>query len=704
MNRLILYFILSLIVACGKAQETKTTNEHMKTGKHKYTNNLINESSPYLLQHAHNPVNWYPWGEETLKKAKDEDKLLLISIGYAACHWCHVMEHESFENEKIAELMNENFVCIKVDREERPDIDQIYMSAVQLMTSSGGWPLNCIALPDGRPIYGGTYFRREQWKQVLKSLSNIYANERQKALKVAEELTQGIAQTDIVNLKEKPSEFLKSDLTDIVEPWKKFFDSKEGGNNRAPKFPLPNSYGFLLQYYYYTEDKEALDHVILTLNKMATGGIYDQIGGGFARYSVDAYWKVPHFEKMLYDNGQLVSLYAKTYQLTKNQEYKHIVYQTLEFIERELSSPTGGFYSSLDADSEGEEGKFYIWKKKEIDHVLGKDADLFCDYYNVIALGNWEHKQNILFKSENLEKISRKYKLTGNELVEKIKKLNKELLQERSKRIRPGLDDKILTSWNALMLNGYVDAYRIFNKPAFLEKAKQNADFLLKHMIKNNSRLDRNFKNGKSSINAFLDDYSFSISAFINLYQATFDEKYLETAQKLQDYALEHFFDNESGMFYYTSDIDKALISRKMEINDNVIPSSNSEMAMNLFYLGQIYYNENYIEKSRQMLYNVKNQIPRSGAYYSNWASLLTHFIYPPNEVAIMGDNAFKIRKELDENFLPSVIIAGSTKNSDIPLLKGRYQKNNTKIYVCKDKVCKMPIERVDDALKQIND
>lgn len=703
MNRLIFYFILLLIVACGKAQETKTIKEQMKTGEHKYTNKLINESSPYLLQHAHNPVNWYPWGEEALKKAKEEDKLILISIGYAACHWCHVMEHESFENEKVAELMNEYFVCIKVDREERPDIDQIYMSAVQLMTGSGGWPLNCFALPDGRPIYGGTYFRRERWKQILKSLSYTYINERQKVLKVAEELTKGIAQTDIVNLKEKPSDFLKSDLTNIFEPWKKKFDSKEGGNNRTPKFPLPNSYEFLLQYYYYTKDKDALEHVLLTLNKMAAGGIYDQIGGGFARYSMDAYWKVPHFEKMLYDNGQLVSLYSKAYQLTKNKEYKRIVYQTLEFIERELTSPEDGFYSSLDADSEGEEGKFYVWKKKEIEQVLGKDAALFCDFYNVNALGNWEHKQNILLRSENTEKLTKKHKLSENELVKKIDKLNKKLLQERSIRVRPGLDDKILTSWNALMLDGYVDAYRIFNEPAFLEKAKQNADFLLKYMIKNDYRLDRNFKNGKSSINAFLDDYSFSISAFINLYQATFDEKYLETAKKLLEYTVEHFFDKESGMFYYTSDIDNALIFRKMEINDNVIPSSNSEMARNLFYLGQIYYNEDYVEKSRQMLYNVKKQIPRSGTYYSNWAALLIHFIYPPNEVAIMGKNALKIRTELDENFLPSLIIAGSMKDSNIPLLKDRYQKNTMKIYVCKDKVCKLPVENVKDALKQIN-
>ena len=704
MNRLILYFILLSIVACGKAQETKTIKEKMKIVEHKYTNQLINQSSPYLLQHAHNPVNWYPWGEEALNKAKEEDKLLLISIGYAACHWCHVMEHESFEDEKVAELMNENFICIKVDREERPDIDQIYMSAVQLMTGSGGWPLNCIALPDGRPIYGGTYFRREQWKNVLKSLAHTYENERQKALKAADDITKGIAETDIVNLKEKPSEFLKSELKDIVEPWKKYFDTKEGGNNRAPKFPLPNSYEFLLQYYYYTKDKEALEHVVLTLNKMAAGGIYDQIAGGFARYSVDAYWKVPHFEKMLYDNGQLISLYAKAYQLTKNKDYKRIVYQTLEFIEREMSSPEGGFYSSLDADSEGEEGKFYVWEKKEIDQALGKDAALFCDYYNVNALGNWEHKQNILLKSENIEKLVKKHKLSENALIKKVDELNKKLLKERSKRVRPGLDDKILTSWNALMLDGYVDAYRVFNELSFLEKAKRNADFLLKYMIKDDFRLDRNFKDEKSSINAFLDDYSFSISAFINLYQATFDKKYLEIAKTLMEYAINHFFDKESGMFYYTSDVDKALISRKMEINDNVIPSSNSEMARNLFYLGKIYYNEDYIEKSRQMLFNVKKQIPRSGAYYSNWAALLTHFIYSPNEVAIMGNNSLEIRKELDKFFLPSIIVAGSTKDSDIPLLKARYQKNSTKIYVCKDKVCKMPVERVDEALKLIND
>lgn len=702
MNKLILPIILLFFVACGNAQETNKKNENMNTSKHKYTNHLINQSSPYLLQHAHNPVNWYPWGEEALQKAKDEDKLLLISIGYAACHWCHVMEHESFENEEVAAIMNEHFVCIKVDREERPDIDQIYMAAVQLITGSGGWPLNCFALPDGRPIYGGTYFRRAQWENVLQSLAHTYKNERPKALKAAEDITKGISQSDIVTIKENASDFSKADLKDIVEPWKKYFDTKDGGNNRAPKFPMPNSYRFLLQYYYYTNDEDVLKHLVRTLDKMAAGGIYDQIGGGFARYSVDMYWKVPHFEKMLYDNGQLVSLYSKAYQLTKNKEYKRVVYQTLEFIGRELTSPEEGFYSSLDADSEGEEGKFYVWQKKEIDEVLGNDNDLFNDYYNVSAAGNWEHKKNILLRSENTDNLLKKYKLSEKELLKKIGGLNKKLLAQRAKRIRPALDDKILTAWNALMMNGYVDAYRVFNEESFLAKAEKNAAFLLKYMIKIDFRLDRNFKNGKSTINAFLDDYSFTISAFINLYRATFNEKYLATAKKLTEYTITHFYDDKSGMFYYTSNTDKALISRKMEVNDNVIPSSNSEMAKNLFYLGHIYFNDDYIAKSQQMLFNVKNQIARSGAYYSNWATLLAHFIYAPNEVAIVGENAIETRKELDSHYLPAIVLAGSLNKSNVPLLEGRYQKNTTKIYVCKDKVCKLPVETIGEALKQI--
>jgi len=542
--------------ACGNAQhgQIKSSREtDMEKTKHKYTNHLINESSPYLLQHAHNPVDWYPWGEEALKKAKDENKILLISIGYAACHWCHVMEHESFENEEVAKLMNEYFVPIKVDREERPDIDQIYMSAVQLMTGSGGWPLNCFALPDGRPFYGGTYFPKQNWLTILQKVYDEYKTNPAKVEEFANKLTTGVKQSELISYNSQAPAFSISLLDETVEKWANNFDNKEGGPNRAPKFPIPNNYHFLLRYYYHKQDQEILDHVLLTLNKMAFGGIYDQLGGGFARYSTDKVWKAPHFEKMLYDNGQLVSLYSEAYQLTKDPLYKQIVYETIEFIQRELTSPEFGFYSSLDADSEGEEGKFYVWTRNELEEILGDDESLFSEYYNVTYNGNWEHYNNILLRKKTDKQFADKHKISVKELRQKLTSAKEAVFKVRSKRIRPGLDDKILTEWNALMLKGYVDAYRAFNDDKFLKIALKNAKFIVENMM-DGSRLDRNFKNGKSTINGYLSDYSFTIEAFIALYEATFDEAWLMKAKELMDYAIKHFYDAGSNMFYFTSD------------------------------------------------------------------------------------------------------------------------------------------------------
>ena len=378
----------------------------MKSSVQKYTNHLINESSPYLLQHAHNPVNWFPWGEEALAKAKQEDKMILVSIGYAACHWCHVMERESFENEIVARIMNEHFVCIKVDREERPDIDQVYMEAVQLLTGHGGWPLNCFALPDGRPVYGGTYFPRENWISMLSSLEKLYSTQRTGLEQQAEDIRKGMVSNELFLEEIQAEAYNPDELKMLYKNWQKDFDREEGGENHAPKFPMPDNYEFLLMYAHFSTNREALEHVILTLEKMAGGGIYDHIGGGFSRYSTDMYWKVPHFEKMLYDNAQLVSLYSEAYQKTRIPRFQQVVEETLDFIQRELTSPEGGFYASLDADSEGEEGKYYVWTKKEIDTILGEDSDLFCRYYNVTAQGNWEHGKNILHNVSTAKELA----------------------------------------------------------------------------------------------------------------------------------------------------------------------------------------------------------------------------------------------------------------------------------------------------------
>jgi uncharacterized protein len=380
----------------------------MKSSGPKYTNHLISESSPYLLQHAHNPVNWYPWSKEALTRAREENKLILVSIGYAACHWCHVMERESFENEIVAQIMNKHFVCIKVDREERPDIDQVYMEAVQLLTGHGGWPLNCFALPDGRPIYGGTYFSRENWVNVLSSLEKLYRTQPDGLEQQAEDIKNGMVSNELFPEVKQAETYKPAELQLLYNSWKNDFDTVNGGENKAPKFPMPDNCEFLLMYAHYSGNNEALDHVVLTLDRMASGGIYDHIGGGFSRYSTDMYWKVPHFEKMLYDNAQLVSLYSAAYQKTRIPRFQQVVEETLDFIRRELTSPEGGFYSSLDADSEGEEGRYYVWTKKEIDSILNDDSELFCNYFNVIQQGNWEHGKNILYNTSKVEEFASK--------------------------------------------------------------------------------------------------------------------------------------------------------------------------------------------------------------------------------------------------------------------------------------------------------
>ncbi|MCK5776593.1 MAG: thioredoxin domain-containing protein, partial [Bacteroidales bacterium] len=546
---------------------------------HKYTNHLINETSPYLLQHAHNPVDWYPWGEESLKKAKDEHKLILISIGYSACHWCHVMEHESFEDEEIAKVMNAHFVCIKVDKEERPDVDQVYMNAVHLMQGQGGWPLNCFALPDGSPVYGGTYFPPQKWLQTLKSLHLSYKENHHKFENYAQTLLNGIKQSDIIKVKSEAVLFEEEKIHEVFENLSHSFDMKEGGFGKAPKFPLPIGLEFCMAYGYVYNHKKANDFLFLTLDKMAHGGIYDQIGGGFSRYSVDDIWKAPHFEKMLYDNAQLVSLYAKAYKINKSPLYKNIVAQSLSFIKREMTQAEGGFYSALDADSEGVEGKYYLWTKAEIDALLKDDASLFCDYYGVLEQGNWEDGQNILMRNHQYHHWAKKYQLSDKDLEDLIRNFNNKLFLERQKRISPGLDDKIITAWNALMLKGYIDAYTAIGDAEYLEIAEKNADFLWFKLSDTEGKLFRTYKDGTAKINGFLDDYASTIDAFLALYQITFKEEYLERASLLLDYCQKNFLHTDSQMYYYTQKEAQLLVARKMEISDNVIPASNSIMA-----------------------------------------------------------------------------------------------------------------------------
>ena len=594
---------------------------------HKFTNSLISETSPYLLQHAHNPVNWYAWNDETLALAKKENKMLLISVGYSSCHWCHVMEEESFENEEVAAIMNTYFINVKVDREERPDVDQIYMNAVQLMTGSGGWPLNCIALPDGRPIWGGTYFKKDDWTKTLQQIGDLYLSNPEKVVEYAEKLTEGIQQSGLVTLNKDEAIFTKKFVNETLKKWGIYFDDEFGGKNKAPKFPMPNNYHFLLRNAYQSNNDSLKEYVNNTLTKMAYGGIFDHIGGGFSRYSVDTKWHIPHFEKMLYDNGQLVSLYADAYLATKNVLYKETVYNTLTFIERELLDTSGGFYSALDADSlnekgELEEGAYYVWSKETLQKITKEDFTLFSDYYNVNEYGFWEHANYHLIRNSSDEDFAKKHQLSLHTLKTKVSNWRKTLLKTRSKRERPRLDDKILTSWNGIMLKGYIDAYRVFNDHHLLDIALKNARFIEQNMIKEDGTRYRNYKNGKASINAYLEDYGTVIDAVIALYEVTLDEKWLQIAKNLTDTSFDFFFDTTSKMFYFTSNKDSKLIARKMEIEDNVMPSSNSVMAKNLFKLSHYYDNEYYLKTCTQMLSNMTKEIQNYGAAYSNWLDL----------------------------------------------------------------------------------
>ncbi len=668
-------------------------------------NRLANSTSPYLLQHANNPVDWYPWGPEALQKAKDENKLILVSIGYSACHWCHVMEHESFEDNGVAAVMNEHFVCIKVDREERPDVDHIYMSALQLMTGHGGWPLNCICLPDQRPIYGGTYFKKSDWVSLLFNLADFYLQKPEEAEEYAVKLTEGIQQYESVNLITEQPQYDPDDLALIVNNWKKYFDLTEGGTGRAPKFPMPNNWQFLTRYAHLTKDEAVIKATTLTLSNMAYGGIYDHIGGGFARYSVDARWHVPHFEKMLYDNGQLIALYAEAYTWLHEELYHQVVKETVTFVERELTSPDGGFYSALDADSEGIEGKFYTFIKTEIENILGNDTAIFCSYYNITEEGNWaEEETNVLYRKESDEEMAVKFSLSVAQLKGIVADCKQKVFEYRSHRVRPGLDYKILASWNGLMLKGLCEAYRAFDEPKYLELALKNAGFINTYLITSTQRLIRIYQPGtdKETLKpiAFLDDYANIIDAFIALYEVTFDISWLNQAKALTRQAIDHYYNAAEGMFYYTAEDDEQLIARKGEIMDGVIPSSNSVMANNLKKLSLFYADDNFEEISAQLLRNLMPYMAKYGSVYSNWANLLLLEVFGISEVAITGPDAETLRWEIEQHYLPNKIILGG-EQENLPLLENRVGETD-RIFVCKNKTCGLPVTSVAEALKQI--
>jgi uncharacterized protein len=665
-------------------------------------NRLALANSPYLKQHANNPVDWYEWGDEAITRARKENKPLIISVGYAACHWCHVMAHESFMDREVAVFMNSHFVCIKVDREERPDIDQIYLEAAQYISGSGGWPLNAFALPDGRPFYAGTYFTRNQWLELLNRIILAYKGQFADLEKQADSLTRVLQTTPqgkagIL----KNNDFTEDHYKSLILDWDGLIDQEAGGFTTVPKFPLPVAWEFLLQYHYLTGDERPLQWVTATLDAISGGGIYDQAGGGFARYSTDKYWKVPHFEKMLYDNAQLISLFAHAYQVTRQARYAEIIEQSIGFAQRELMNGEGAFYSSLDADSEGEEGKFYTFTMDEVNEVLDPSVfTIITGYYQITAHGNWEGR-NILFPKMAADDYAKNQGIDTGSFRKMLSHANEKLMQLRNHRTRPATDDKILTSWNALMIKAFLDAYHALGHPDYLNAALKLAVFLEKKMFNRAGVLQRSYKDGIATIGGFLDDYSVFAEALIMLYESTFDLHWLEMGRELTNFAIEHFSDRHGPLFFYTSDLSEPLIARKSELTDHVIPSSNSVMAKVLLRLGLYYDDPSFSGRASGILRQVLGSKASPGPYFANYAAALGWQVFAPYEIAVVGEQAGEKSITLQRNYLPTSLFLGGNKEN-LPLLRNKLVKDTTLIYVCKNKTCQLPVQEVDEALKML--
>ncbi len=673
--------------------------EKKQVGQHAFTNALIDETSPYLLQHAHNPVNWVPWSQEALEEAEKEDKLVIVSIGYSSCHWCHVMEEETFEDEAVAALMNENYISIKVDREERPDVDQIYMTAAQLMTGKGGWPLNVILLPNGKPLYGGTYHTNAQWTKVLTEINKLYHEDKGKAEEYASRVAKGIAEVNIIEGTTENVVFEPQLLQSALLRWQAQWDLEWGGNKEPQKFILPGNLDFLMDYAALAEDDYTKNYVKTTLDKIALGGIYDHVGGGFFRYSTDGEWKVPHFEKMLYDNAQLISLFSKAYTIYKDPTYKKMVLETIEFLDREMKNAAGGYYAAIDADSEGEEGVFYVWKEDELRSVIGGEYDLFASYYNIQPGAVWENEQYVLHKTRSDSEFSKQHNLSFESLNSYKNDWKNALLKERNIRARPNVDDKIITSWNALLINGLVDAYNAFGNPGHLQLAEDTMTFLLNNAYSNN-QLVHSYKEGSNQTEGFLEDYAFLSNASLSIYGASLNTQHLEVAKSLMTTIQDRFHDETSGMYRYKEEDN--LISKIIKTDDGVIPSPNTVVAENLVILGHLYYDTAYLDKAQSMLVTILPRVEEAMNNYAQWSGLMLASAYPFYEVVVVGPNASSLIRELHKEYIPNALLAGSSTDSELPLYKDRYFEDDTYIYVCFNNTCKLPVETTKEAIRQL--
>ena len=667
-------------------------------------NNLINETSPYLLQHAHNPVDWYAWNNDSLKKAKSENKPIFLSIGYSACHWCHVMAHESFENEEVAKFMNENFINIKVDREERPDIDDIYQKVCQIATGQGGWPLSIFLTPDQKPFYVGTYFPvldsygRPGFGSICRQLSQAW-NEKPKDIeKSAENFLVSLHKTETVTVTSKLERLL---LDEAAMNLFQLGDSTYGGFGSAPKFPNAANISFLFRYAKLSGLSKFNEFALKTLNKMAKGGIFDQIGGGFHRYSTDARWLVPHFEKMLYDNALIPVNYAEAYQITKDPFYLDILQKTLDFVLREMTSPNGGFYSAYDADSEGIEGKFYVWKKSEIKEILGNDADLFCLYFDVTDGGNWEG-ENILCNNLNISTVAFNFGISEEKVQEILKSCSEKLLKIRSTRISPGLDDKILVSWNSLMITAFAKGYRVTHDPKYLSAAKTCIDFIKNNLFED-EKLLRTYKNGTAKIDGYLEDYSYFINALLDIFEIEPEPQYLELSLKLGNYLINHFWDSENNSFFMTSDNHEKLIIRPKSNYDLSLPSGNSVSSFVMLRLYHMSQEQNFLEITTKILESQAQMAAENPFGFGYLLNTLSIYLEKPVEITIINTENSKICKSIFTNYLPNSFIVTVQNSSQLenlnqyPFFSGKSFEDKTSVFVCKNFTCSLPLHSIDE-------
>jgi uncharacterized protein YyaL (SSP411 family) len=671
--------------------------------KQAHENRLQFAFSPYLKEHADNPVDWYEWGEEALARAKKENKPLLISIGYASCHWCHEMEKESFMDTAVARIMNEKFICIKVDREERPDIDQVYMNALQLLTGSGGWPLNAFALPDGKPFFAGTYYTKQNWINVLSEIAKAYQTKHALVVTQANALLNGMAEQDRLVIDSFPSTGNRPSSLQYTGLYKAIYEEADlvnGGLKASQKFPTPAFVEFLLQHFYITRQKESLQAAETSLRKMALGGIYDHVGGGFARYATDSIWRVPHFEKMLYDNAQMISVYAHAYQVTNDAFFKNVMTATIGFIEQTLAAPGGGYFSSLNADTKAGEGVFYTWSKEDFIKTTGGEVSV-SDYFHVSQEGNWKPGANILYADKTPEEFAIDRKLQPGRFNEQIAAARAALYRARSQREQPTIDTKIITAWNCIMIKAFADAYAATGLDTYLDKANACAAFVEKNLVKQDGSIRRHFNDGKGNIEGFLDDYAWAATAFTRLYEVNFDQHWLGLAKRVTDYAISNFWNEKTGVFFYSGK-SNTLVLRKTELADDAIPSSNALFAKLLNTLGALYADSTYTSKALTMFGSVFERIKKEPRYYIQWCSLAALLSSKSYEIAIVGKDAIKKNKELQLVFLPTSIILGSVKEEYLPLLQFKSVAGKTLIYVCTDKVCKRPEEQVTKALLQV--